>query len=131
MTARPLRAVWERRGQRDRGVAAVEFALVLPVLLVVLFGIVVAGLVYVDHLQLQSAARDGARAGALAPGSACSTALDRVASVGDGATSCQETSTCPGADSALTLQLARQVSIPLLGERTVGLSASAAFTCLA
>lgn len=131
MTARPLRAVQERRGQRDRGVAAVEFALVLPVLLVVLFGIVVAGLVYVDHLQLQSAARDGARAGALSPGAACSTALDRVAAVGDGATSCQETSTCPGVDSSLTLELARQVSIPLLGERTVGLSASAAFACLA
>lgn len=130
MTFRPEGAERGTQGLRDRGVAAVEFALVLPVLLVVLFGIVAAGLVYVDHLQLQSAARDGARAGALDPGSACATALGRVADVGGGATSCEEMSTCPGIDSSVTLQLARQVSIPLLGERTVGLSASAAFSCL-
>jgi Flp pilus assembly protein TadG len=115
---------------RDRGAAAVEFALVLPVLLAVLFGVVVAGLVYVDHLQLQSAARDGARSGSLVSGSGCSAALDRVSDLGEGGTSCAETAVCPGTDSAVTLQLARQVSIPLLGDRTVNLSASAVYECL-
>ncbi len=102
----------------------------LPVLLAVLFAVVVAGLVYVDHLQLQSAARDGARAGSLVSGSACSTALTRVNGLSGGSTTCQETAACPGPESAVTLQLPRQVSIPLLGDRTVNLSASAVFECL-
>lgn len=102
----------------------------LPVLLAVLFAVVVAGLVYVDHLQLQSAARDGARAGSLVAGSACTTALGRVDDLGGGTTTCVETSSCPGPDSGVTLQLARQVSVPLLGDRTVNLSASAVFECL-
>jgi Flp pilus assembly protein TadG len=120
----------EARRTRDHGVAAVEFALVLPLLVMLLFGVVVSGLVYFDHLQLQSAARDGARAGSLVASSACPTALGRLTKVQDGATTCKADLTCPGTDSSVTLQLARKVSIPLLGDRTVGLSASARYTCL-
>lgn len=45
----------------DRGAAAVEFALVFPILVVILFGIVEFGSVYNAQLQLTSAAREGAR----------------------------------------------------------------------
>jgi hypothetical protein len=135
MTRRPVRAEGERidgdgRNRGDRGVAAVEFALVLPLLVILLFGIVGAGLVYFDHIRLQSAARDGARAGALVPADACRVAQERTRNVGDGTTECLQTSICPGTDSSVTLQLVRRVSLPLLGDRSVGLSASAAFSCL-
>jgi len=52
-----------RRG--DRGAAAVEFALVLPVLLLIIFGIVDFGRMLAAKITLTEAAREGARAAAL------------------------------------------------------------------
>lgn len=49
----------------DRGVAAVEFALVLPVLMALLFGIIEFGFVFKDQLAVLQAAREGARIAAV------------------------------------------------------------------
>jgi Flp pilus assembly protein TadG len=106
---------------------AVEFALIVPVLLLLLFGTVTAGAVFVDHLKLQAAAREGARAGALVPARACSSAMDRLTV--DGAT-CRVVSGCPGGSSTIRLQATQPVTLPVLGDRTVTLTASAAFSCL-
>lgn len=114
----------------DPGLAAVEFALVLPVLVVMLFGIVTTGTVYVNHLRVQSAAHDGARSGAIAPGTGCTTALGRVASISGGTATCTAPSTCPGTTSSVTVNLAETVSIPILGSRTVHLSATSVFQCV-
>ena len=46
---------------RERGAAAVEFALVLPLLLVLLLGIIDFGLYFYNDLQLTHVARDAAR----------------------------------------------------------------------
>ena len=61
-----------RRGQilaagrtRDRGAAAVEMALVLPLLLFVVFGLIDFGRMLNTQLTLTEAAREGARAAAL------------------------------------------------------------------
>lgn len=51
------------RDARQRGVAAVEFALILPLLIVVLFGIVDFGLMIYNKAMITNAAREGARAG--------------------------------------------------------------------
>jgi Flp pilus assembly protein TadG len=45
----------------EHGAAAVEFALVLPILLVILLGILDFGLYYYNDLQLTHVARDAAR----------------------------------------------------------------------
>jgi Flp pilus assembly protein TadG len=45
----------------ESGAAAIEFALVLPPLLLVVFGIVNFGLAYHQQIQLSGAAREGAR----------------------------------------------------------------------
>lgn len=50
---------------RDRGAAAVEFALVLPVLLLVVIGIIEFGRAYQVQTILSNAARDGVRVMAL------------------------------------------------------------------
>ena len=52
-----------RRG--DRGAAAVEFALLVPILLIVVFGIVDFGLLMNSSSLVSNAAREGARVGSL------------------------------------------------------------------
>ncbi|MEO6529858.1 MAG: TadE family protein [Specibacter sp.] len=51
------------RDARQRGAAAVEFALILPVLLFMLLGVVDFGMFIGQNISLQSAAREGARQG--------------------------------------------------------------------
>jgi hypothetical protein len=51
--------------RRDRGAAAVEFALVLPVLLIIVFGIIDFGRMLNAKITLTEAAREGARAAAV------------------------------------------------------------------
>lgn len=50
--------------RHDRGAAAVEFALVVPLLLMLLMGVVSASLAYNDKLSISNAAREAARLGA-------------------------------------------------------------------
>ena len=54
-----------RSARDDSGAAAVEFALVLPILLVLVFGIVDFGRLYFTQITLTDAAREGARVLAL------------------------------------------------------------------
>ena len=57
-------ARWRRRpGQR--GQAAVEMALLLPMLLILLFGIILSGFSFYAFIQVSNAAREGARAGSV------------------------------------------------------------------
>ena len=55
------------RLKREDGANAVEFALVLPILIVLLFGILYGGIAYNRQLALTQAAREGARFGATLP----------------------------------------------------------------
>jgi Flp pilus assembly protein TadG len=51
------------RGRRDEGASAVELALVLPILVLLLFGIIAFGIVFAQKLALSNAAREAARYG--------------------------------------------------------------------
>lgn len=53
--------------RRERGAAAVEFAIVLPVLFLVIAGIVDFGRAFFTQIQLANAAREGARAAVVLP----------------------------------------------------------------
>jgi Flp pilus assembly protein TadG len=54
-----------RHTRRDRGAVAVEFAILLPVLLLILFGIIDFGRALNAQIALTQAAREGARLDAL------------------------------------------------------------------
>lgn len=73
----------ENRGA-DRGQATVEFALVLPLLVVCIAGLVWVGNIVMLQIRLEHAAREGARAAAVEPDSASSAATSAVRrSLGD------------------------------------------------
>jgi Flp pilus assembly protein TadG len=61
------RAPKRTRCTGDTGVATIEFALVLPIFLVLLLGIVSAGMLWNTRLQMGHATREGARHGAAIP----------------------------------------------------------------
>lgn len=56
-------SIRSRRGRDERGAAAVEFALVLPLLIAFLFGIISFGFLFAQDLALGNAARQTARYG--------------------------------------------------------------------
>ena len=65
-----MHIIHQRRTRDDRGAAAVEFALVVPILLLVVIGIVNFSFVLAQQISLNSAARQAARYGAVA-GNSC------------------------------------------------------------
>jgi Flp pilus assembly protein TadG len=66
VTTRAAGASRRRAGRRDGGAAAVEFALVAPLLFVVLFGIIDYGIYFADSIALRQGVREAARAGVVA-----------------------------------------------------------------
>ncbi|MDT0203264.1 TadE/TadG family type IV pilus assembly protein [Nocardioides sp. AE5] len=67
----------KRRTRDESGASAVEFALVFPVLALLLFGIISYGYMFTVRQAMTQAAAEGARAGAVAPEG---TAVDKASS---------------------------------------------------
>jgi Flp pilus assembly protein TadG len=73
------------RRPRERGVGLVEFALVAPLGMLLLMGLVVLGVVATDQVQLTNAVRDGARAAAV-----CGSNPTGTTTLPDGSTACSD-----------------------------------------
>src|SRR4051794_13790543 len=67
-----MAAIRIRRRRSDRGAAAVEFALVTPLLLLMLFGIIDYGIWFADSISARQAVRNVARQGSVGQLGACS-----------------------------------------------------------
>lgn len=124
--------------KNESGAAALEFALVMPLLLMVLFGIIAFGVVFAQNLALSNAAREAARFGAV-EGQTCAEiqqeAVDESISVGmngpsdisaddvevtvDGAACSGSTEPCEdsteGDSVRVIVPFTSQVMIPLVG----------------
>lgn len=116
-----------RPREDDRGAIVVEFALIVPILLILLFGIIEFGRAYNTQIALQGAAREGARA--LALGNSASDAANE--SFGGGVViSVSSPSSCPDGDSeayaTVTTTADFTFSIPFvnLGQKTLNATAS-------
>ncbi len=115
----------------DGGVVAVEFALVLPLLIMLIFTMVVGGSVYLDQLHLQSVARNAARIGAVDSSRACSVALSELASNDVGEVQCVVKKSCSSGVGTAEVELTaiQDISIPLVGDKVVTLHAASSFIC--
>lgn len=67
--------------RRERGAAAVEFALILPILLLLVMGTIDFARAYNTHISLSGGAREGARAFALGTGDVETITRDAAPSV--------------------------------------------------
>jgi Flp pilus assembly protein TadG len=118
------------RVRRDEGGAAIiEFALVLPLVVLLLFGIVEFGRGYNARIQLTSAVREGARAAALGGDPVATT---RGAATGLTATSIAVTSTgCAAPATSVTVSATYpfHYEIPLYGTGNFTLKASGVMRC--
>lgn len=103
----------------------VEFALVLPLVLVVLLGIVEVAVVARSEIQLIHAAREGAREAAASPDTRRSVAAVRAA-LGDRGRSARIRVSRParvGERAAVSVSLRHRVAAPFFGGFTVTLEA--------
>jgi Flp pilus assembly protein TadG len=75
-----------RTRRRDRGATAVEMAIVLPVLLMIVFGVIDFGRMYNAQVTLTEAAREGARVRALGAATRTADTQAKVNVVVDGMT---------------------------------------------
>lgn len=107
--------VWRPRARRDAdGAAAVEFALVAPIFIILVFGVISFGIVFAQNLALGNAAREAARSGVV-EGRTCgqirSTAVDAAntiamqgadvtVSIRRGQTAATASNACTGGDAA-------------------------------
>ncbi len=107
--------------RHDRGQATVEFALVLPLLVICLAGLVWVANIMVTQVRLEHAAREGARAAAVEP--------DRAASVAQAAVNVSlataSTSTRLDGDYVVVEVTLEVPGVPLVGVGTRQLSADA------
>lgn len=90
LSSRAARGAGAPRG--DRGAVAVEFALLLPILLVIVFGVVDFGRAWNMQITLTQAAREGVRLAALGTGDPAQRTRDAAAptvtSIGVAVTAC-------------------------------------------
>ncbi|MEA2902245.1 MAG: hypothetical protein QOH36_2132 [Actinomycetota bacterium] len=125
------------RRRDDRGAAVVEFALVLPVLVLFVFGIIEFGRAYNARIELTSAVREGARASALGGDLAAATAATKAAAPGLTPSKIIVTAspaTCPvnplpTSNASVTATYAFQYSIPFLRSGTWTLTAKGVMRC--
>jgi Flp pilus assembly protein TadG len=130
------------RRPEQRGAAAVELAIVLPILILLVFGIIEWS-IYFNRLQgLQAAAREGARVAAL-PQSTDADIRARVVDSLDGVLSSGATPTItisptssnpcdlqdPNARVTVTVKANTDLDIPLWGSQTVTLTGKGEFKC--
>ncbi len=129
------------RRPSERGAVAVEFALLLPVLVVLLFGIVQFGITFNRQQGIHAAAREGARVGSL-PGTTSAEIEDRVMDALDGVPLAatptitispsvgQPCSSATGSQTVVVeVEATTTLEIPLWGVATVDLQSTGEFRC--
>ena len=138
-----------RKARADEGASAVEFALVLPVLILILFGIIEFGVAFAQQLSLNSGARQGARLGVVGDktcGDVAAAAIDAAQAIGldttkivvttsiNNAPDCASATDKPclghrGDPLKVALSYPGSISIPLYGNVSVAIKGQGEFRC--
>lgn len=119
-----------RPSDRERGAAAVEFALVAPLLFTLLFATVEIGRGWTAQVSLTSAVHDGARAVATGTGDATAAVLAAAGGLDASRISVTAPATCStGETVTVAATYLFQASLPLVGQLDRTLSATGVMRC--
>jgi Flp pilus assembly protein TadG len=116
---------------RESGAALVEFALVLTLLVMLVFGIVEFGRAYNAQVTLTHATREGARTLAVTGDSAAaaSATLGAATSLDPSLVTVSAGSCSPGATGTVTASYPLSYDIPFVGAATISLSSTSVMRC--
>lgn len=114
-----------RKERGERGAVAVEFALILPLLVLLLFGIIEFGQAYNAYITVTHAAREGARLAAVGKYDEAMVRA-RAGYIGDRVTITKSPANpTPGSTVTVTVSYPFSLNIPLFGERDLTIRSSA------
>jgi len=116
------------RARAQEGGAAIEFALVVPIVILVLFAVVEVAVVARTQLELTNAAREGAREAATVvdPASAASAARAAMGTLGSRLVVSVRRPHVVGRRAEVTVRLRHRLAAPLFGGVTIELRSRAA-----
>ncbi|MCP3936554.1 MAG: pilus assembly protein [Actinomycetia bacterium] len=117
-----------RKTRSEDGAVAAELALLLPVLVMLLFGIIQFGLAYNSLQGVHAAAREGARVGSVSPGDECQRASDALDGLSISAT-CTVAQSCPGDRAIVIVEANTSLDIPFVGSRNLTLTGRGEYRC--
>lgn len=118
-----------RSGRGEYGAAAVEFAILVPILILLVFGIVEFGRAYHTQVTLTHAAREGARVWALGGTEAEATAATETAAPTIQTITVTTTACNPPDPTELTAQTTFSYNIPLFDSGTIDLIGTGVMRC--
>lgn len=122
----------------SRGAALVEFAVVLPVLIMVLFGIIEFGIAFTEAQAVESAAREAARVAAISSSTEADINARAAAALGHRLATPLKPGTnitpglCAGRNGetvTVVISEPHQIDIPLVNSWNITLDGSAVFRC--
>lgn len=121
-----------KRARRESGAAMVEMAIVLPLLLLLVFGIIELGRLYNSQVTLTHAAREGIRDYVIFedPLQAEDIARQAVSATFDPAPMVITTSACdPGDPTTMTITYPFDLRIPFLGDNIITIVTEGVMRC--
>ena len=127
-----LTSLCDTEPRKQQGAAAVEFALIMPILILLLFGIVEFGRAYNTQISLTGAAREGARVMAIqndvllatTATVAAAPSVNPAPSVDIAPTSCST-----GTNVSVTASTDLTYNIPLFDSATITLTGTGVMRC--
>ena len=123
--------------EREPGAAIVEFAIILPILLLLILGMVAFSRAFNAQITLTQASREGVRVLAITPGNQAAKEAEAIAATQGVAETTLDitqltitTTACdPGDPTRLTATYPFTLDIPLWGIATIDLSATGVMRC--
>ncbi|MGH8945450.1 MAG: TadE/TadG family type IV pilus assembly protein [Acidimicrobiia bacterium] len=115
----------------ERGASLIEFALLLPILILLIFGMVEFGRAYNAKVTLTHATREGVRKLAITkdPAQAVMTTVDAATSLDPALISVSTTACTSGSPTSVTATYPFSYEIPLFGSGTWSLSSTGVMRC--
>lgn len=122
----------------ERGASLAEFALVLPVLLMILFGLIEFGVAFSRSQAIEAAAREGGRLASLSTSDHAAVSARVQQTLGPGPfdgpaqVSLVPSGGCAGRQGqsvTVTVEVAHRITVPFVMDRNVTLTGQSVFRC--